>query len=103
MSVTLQKVVFHNRSGLEIPLIVQAPIDRVVYGPKTVGAGTKITIDVRQDNCQSARLIVDDSAHGATQDFILSATELGRALYLESIEADFSIANINGSAIARTS
>lgn len=76
MSVTLQKVIFRNRFGLEIPLIVQAPIGRVAYGPKTVEAGTKVIIDVRQDNCLSTRLIVDDSAHGATQDLILSAPGL---------------------------
>jgi hypothetical protein len=101
MSVTFLNVLFQNNTGLDIPLTVETPIDTVVYA-NTVKGNAKVDIPIVRQNCLSVRLRVTDPDHGATQDFVLAPPGKGRPSYLETVEAQFDVGDITGSATAQT-
>ena len=103
MSVRFHSVLLHNKTGLEIPLKIEAPIHHIVYGPVKVPPESTVTVNVFRNDCPSVRLIADDVDHGATQDFVVASSGSGRQSYLESVEVDFNVGDITGIATVRTS
>jgi hypothetical protein len=102
MSVIFLNVLFQNNTGIAIPLTIETPIGTQAYGPTTVDGNGRVDIPKLGHNCLSVRLIVTDTEHGATQDFVLALPGKGRPSYLEAVEVQFNVGDITGSAKAQT-
>ena len=100
-NVTFLNVIFQNDSGIGLPLTIEAPVGTKVHGPEVVPANSKVTINIKRDNCLSTRLIVTDTNHGAMQDFVLTPGK-GRRIYWETVEAQFTVGSITGVGKARS-
>jgi len=102
MSVVFANVVFTNDTGIKIPVTIEAPIGTVAYGPVDVDGNQKVNMPINKQNCLSVRVVVTDRDHGASQDFLVANSGTGRPSYFETLEVQFDVGDITGSATIRT-
>ena len=94
MSTVLSRISLTNRTGLVLPLTIEAPLGNVV-GPNSMPAqgevGNPINFDPKIVDCSFVRIIVTDPDHGATKDFTTSGNK-----FIDSVDAYFDVGNISG-------
>jgi hypothetical protein len=109
MTVVLTQVIFQNQSGVKVPLTIQAPKGTEAYSGD-ISPGQMVTIPIAKNNCECVTIIVapDDKDHGRTQDLCVSNAIASsdptkeRFVYLTSVTAIFSAADITGNFTAST-
>jgi len=101
MPVSFAEIRFYNTNGIDEPLTIEAPIGKVVYGPKTVPASSSVTINPNQTDCQSVLIRAGDPPHHDEQSF---ATIGSRPLpaYLERLSVRHAIGSLHATLSART-
>jgi hypothetical protein len=106
MPVRFDEITFHNESGIQVALTIEAPIGSRIVESHPVAAQSEYRVSPGVDDCKSALLEVVAAHHSATrQSFATADPSAGQSSYLQrlvtrhlvgsSIRGHFSASNVS--------
>jgi len=88
MAVRFEEIVFHNESGIDMSVTIEAPIGEVVVTDHPVGANSSYAVRPGKADCRSALLEVNAPHHGVVrQSFATAEPAAGQLSYLQNLVA----------------